>query len=254
MNRTIMSAQAFLCGLYPPGTGPLLDNGSPALPGALQLIPVRTVPRDQDSLILGHNRYEKRFDEILHTSVFNSSSWQKMNNSCADRFEHWSRLFGTKIRNLADLIPSGDHVYIRMLKGVPLPEGLTEAEAREIVKLFRWAMAQGYKQKEISRLIGGDLLWDVFTHMQKTIKGKQEYRFILYSGHDSTVLPVMAALGVPLETTPPYASSVCFELYQDRDTYSVKVRFNGSDAALPAAGGKTTCTFDQFRALVLQGN
>jgi len=253
-NRTIMSAQAFLCGLYPPGTGPLLDNSEPALPGALQLIPVRTVPRDQDYLILGHNRYEKRFDEVLHTTVFNTLPWQKMTASCADRFPNWSRIFGRKIENLEDLITPGDNVNVRLLKGVPLPEGLTEVEAREIIRLFKWAMAQGYKQKEISRLIAGDLLWDVFEHMQQAVKGRDEYRFVLYSGHDSTVLPVMAALGVPLDTAPPYASNICFELYRDTEKYHVKVRYNGSDVVLPSAGGKSSCTYEQFRSLVLLGD
>lgn len=39
-DRTLMSAESILLGLYPLGTGPLLPRGKPALPGAYQPIPI----------------------------------------------------------------------------------------------------------------------------------------------------------------------------------------------------------------------
>jgi lysosomal acid phosphatase len=251
-NRTIMSAQALLCGLYPPGTGPLLDDGLPALPSACQPIPVRTTPEDRDRILRWQEDNKERLREILRTTVFTTVEWQKMSASAAHKFSRWSQIFGVRIENLLDLIPPGDNVNVRLLKGISLPVGLTEAEAREIVKLSQWAMAQECRPQKIGRLIAGNFLQKVITDMQKAIEGTQEYKFILYSGHDSNILPVMAALGTPLEATPPYASNVCFELYQDKDEYSVKVRYNGEDLALPGAGGRTDCTFKQFMTAVLE--
>lgn len=45
-NRTLMSAQSFLLGLYPLGTGPYL-NRKPALPRAYQPIPIHVIPEYQ---------------------------------------------------------------------------------------------------------------------------------------------------------------------------------------------------------------
>ncbi|MBU0744818.1 MAG: histidine phosphatase family protein [Gammaproteobacteria bacterium] len=39
-DRTLISAQSILLGLYPLGTGPILPNGTPALPEAFQAIPI----------------------------------------------------------------------------------------------------------------------------------------------------------------------------------------------------------------------
>ena len=48
----------------------------------------------------------------------------------------------------------------------------------------------------------------------------------MYSGHDSTVYPVLAALGIFEERWPPYAADICFELYKDNaDNHHVKVSY-----------------------------
>jgi lysosomal acid phosphatase len=247
-NRTIMSALACLCGLYPPGTGPLLDDGRPALPSAYQLIPVRTLSEDKIRQLFGQMDQGKKFREMLPTYVFSSAEWQKMNLSFAPRFDRWSQIFGVKIANLLDLIPPADNLNVRLLKNIALPEGLRSDEAREIVKLSHWAMAQEYRPPEIARLLAGIFLQEVITYMQKTIDGTQAHKFILFSGHDSNILPVMAALGSPLEATPPYASNICFELYRNEDGYSVKVRYNGEDITIACSGGNKECTFEQFKS------
>ncbi len=252
INRTIMSAQAFLCGLYPPGTGPLLNDDNPALPSAYQPIPVRTMPEDQDPIIRGEKVYEKRLNEMVHAYVLPSAEWQKMSLSYADKFDRWSQIFGFKIESLLDLKKPGDNLNVMLLKGIPLPKGLSEEEAREIVKISQWVMAQLYKPRRIGRFIAGDFIEDVINNMQKAIEGTQEHKFILYSGHDTSILPAMSALGAPLEATPPYASNMCFELYQDKDDYHVKVRYNGMDIAMPCVGGKTVCSFKEFREVVLK--
>jgi hypothetical protein len=158
-----------------------------------------------------------------------------------------------KIGNLVDLFPVADDLNVRMIHGVPLPDGITESEARKIVDIAHQAIALTFKPREIGRFLTKDFLAEVLTNMQKAVEGKQPYRFMLYAAHDVTLLPVMSALGVPLDYETPYASNISFELYKDGDAYSVLLRYNGNDVVLPDTGGKPTCTFDQFK-LNLQGN
>jgi len=53
VDRTLMSAESLLEGLFPAGTGPDNANGEPALPNDLQPVPIHTVRPDEDPLLRG---------------------------------------------------------------------------------------------------------------------------------------------------------------------------------------------------------
>ena len=250
LNRTIMSAQSLLCGLYPPGTGPMLADGKPALPGAFQPVPIRTWPAAEDRVLLGGRFHGDEVKTLKERLVFTTGEWQEKTRSCSGRFARWSRISGLDLRTLTDLIPVADEFNVRGVHGVPFPEGITDVEAREIVGLGFWAMAQEYRPREIGRLLARDLLAEVMSHMEKAHQGTQPHRLILYSAHDSTLLPVLSALGVPRDTQVPYASNVIFELSRDGTAWSVRVRYNGEDLVLPDTG-KAACSYEEFRDKVL---
>lgn len=56
----------------------------------------------------------------------------------------------------------------------------------------------------------------------------------VYSGHDTTLTPLLLALELPVDQWPPFASRLIFELYKPSTDsssvgYLVKVIFNGKD-------------------------
>ncbi|KNE54896.1 hypothetical protein AMAG_00841 [Allomyces macrogynus ATCC 38327] len=92
-------------------------------------------------------------------------------------------------------------------------------------------------------------------------------RFALYSGHDTTLVPLMAALGVWDHTWPPFASHLTLELFQSKspastqraeDSHFVRLRHNGTNLRVPACqepgahypGDPSLCTYAAFKALV----
>lgn len=49
---------------------------------------------------------------------------------------------------------------------------------------------------------------------QQQQPAQQQPRLMLFSGHDSTIMPLLTALGADLTSWPPYMSNLCFELWE----------------------------------------
>ena len=69
--------------------------------------------------------------------------------------------------------------------------------------------------------------------MEDFAKGQNAVKLNLYSGHDTTLLPLLSALGIDISNWPPYASNIIFELYRKnvsgKSEYFVKVLYNGEE-------------------------
>ena len=89
------------------------------------------------------------------------------------------------------------------------------------------------------RLIAGRLLHEVSTFVEL---GKPHAAVRYFSGHDSTLVPLLSALGLwggkAAALWPPYASTVAFEVWADVDgAETVRVRYNGLEVFPPLMYG-----------------
>jgi hypothetical protein len=71
-----------------------------------------------------------------------------------------------------------------------------------------------FSHAPVARLGLGLFITELNQQMQQKVSGESKKKFILYSAHDSTVGPLMAALHVGDQKWPPYASSFAIELFQ----------------------------------------
>ncbi|MBP7635135.1 histidine-type phosphatase [Candidatus Ozemobacteraceae bacterium] len=238
-NRTVMSAQSFLAGLYPDGTGPRLGNGFRALPNLRQPIPVMTIPKGARNIINPEHEDAEKVHQLIVKHGFTQPAWIRKDRELAADFRRWSRILGVEIRNLEEFLVPADHVYCMAMHGVPLPEGLTKADTEKIIREKMSACAVRFVPKEVALHMASDFLAKLGEDMRAAADGKQKYRYILYSGHDDSILGLMSALGSPLGNNPPYASHVDFELYRDGGAYAVKTFFNWKPVLLGDSGRET---------------
>ena len=89
-NRTLMSAQALLIGLYPLGTGPKLPH---------QPIPIHTVPKAEDRLLLPKPEFLSLIDKYPKILT----DWQNKTAQYQPKFQHWSQVTGLSIKKLEDI-------------------------------------------------------------------------------------------------------------------------------------------------------
>jgi lysosomal acid phosphatase len=247
-DRTLMSAESFLSGLYPADTGPSLPNSTQsALPNAYQPVPIHTVPKNQDNLLLVSDDGAS-FKSAMKAIVYPTPLWQKKTAELQPYFARWSKATGVNITNLAQLGYIGDTLYINQLYQVPLPPGLTEADVKNIIAAKQFVFVTAFKL--IGQKGGENLLKNVAQHLQQASLQKEPLKYILYSAHDSTLSSVMSAMHVPLDEMPPYASDLNILLFdKGQKNYYVKISFNGKPVKIPGCDGEV-CSVKQFVALI----
>lgn len=249
-DRTLMSAQSLLTGLYPPGTGPMtVENASPALPHAIMPIPVFSAPRAVDDMIAQPvSAQEHR--ELMEKYVYTNVSWQEKHKALMQKYPRWSELTGVPIHQLDDLIMVADALYIHRLYKAPMPEDLSQEEISEIIEAGQWAFSTQLASKDLANVYSGKLMRHVGKYLNNASNAKNKLKFVLLSAHDSTLGYALSFLGAPLLSPPPYASNLQIGLYLSSDNnYLVKLRFNNTPVTIPSCGGES-CELSEFMELV----
>ena len=129
--------------------------------------------------------------------------------------------------------------------GKTLPDGMTDDLLMEIDKeaskrmiaLVAPGVELGHRE-ELLKLSMGRMFDSVVQRMRQCAEGQSKHQMYMYSGHDTTVMPLLATLGQDVTTWPPYVSNVIFELWESQTPDGkkhdfVKVLVNGKEVELP---------------------
>mmetsp|Transcript_6802 Transcript_6802/g.9402 ORF Transcript_6802/g.9402 Transcript_6802/m.9402 type:complete len:438 (+) Transcript_6802:29-1342(+) len=266
-DRTIMSAQSFLLGFFPPTTK--LETNlihetyhstttRTGLPDGHQIVPVYTAPKEHDNLLYAYKscpklKEIKKQDESL-------SEWKQTHSEHADLLEELSSLLGTSV-NLKDVTGIVNLINAEKIHQKPSLDGITEVMYNRMVKLTDWIFRKKFPSKEAGKLGAGLLVKEIRDRMERTISAHKNgavanERFVLFSGHDGTLLALMAALDLSHLDVPHYASHFTFELYHiedgDGDTsndYSIQILYNNYPVTLPNC--TDMCEWNDFTEIIV---
>lgn len=276
-NRTIASAQSVLLGLYPLGTGPKLPGNEYALAQGFQPIPVHTIEPAQDDLLVAHDTKRAEFNRLVEATVYKTPRWQRENIQLATSFQKWSKALNIPINNLDDIFSIGDNLYIRQLHLAPMPKKLSRQDINEIIYWAAVVQAEEYMPRKIGALTGKNLLVKLREQMKEKINQQEQATsnlnqktpdFILYSGHDISLLALMSALGAPLKLNPPYASHISIRLFKatvinkpsgkpsdkhtSKNRYYFTVLLNNKTTLIPDCNNSNQCTLSQLNIIIDQ--
>jgi len=242
-DRTLMSAQALLLGLYPLGSGPSL------LPGKFQPVPVHTRAKLEDELIPQVSEYEQNKQALFEKYVYTQPQWQAKTALLRPKFDTWSQALKYPIDNLYAIVKAYDSLFIYQQHKIPLTIKLDKNDINEIIITGKWVLAEIFRPKAIGELVGRGLLNTIKQYIEDASSQKLPLKYVLFSGHDSSILALLSALGAPLTATPPLASVLNFSLYEakDKSLYTV-VSFNEQPLTIPLCQAKI-CTLPKVLAL-----
>jgi lysosomal acid phosphatase len=251
VDRTLMSAQANLAGLFPPhGYWKWNKNLD------WQPIPIHTVPQVEDYLLSSHAncpRFSQLHEEVLHgdfmTSIYkeNEELFQSITTNTGSHF------------NITDIVHL-DYIYdtllIESIFNKTLPEWTKNIfPGGKFEELRDLSFTVDTFNHELKRLKGGPFVKEVVEHFdqfESNTLDPPNRKMFMYSGHDTTVAPILHTLGVFDIKAPPFASTVIIELF-DRSGLFVQVSYKNTTDLPPTIltlpGCEALCPLSMFKEL-----
>lgn len=255
VNRTIMSVQSHLMGLYPLGTGSKFPNDYPldraippyqtkydiqdlgfsVLPGRYQPIPVHVVEGNGDFLLLA-NMVCPNYN-VLYDAQKETETYKEFNEKYDSFFKEVVQVFNlTKNLTISSLGSLTSDLYCSIMENAEMPKGLTEEVLRNMSRLKDLEVQFVDVGTDMQRkILSTPFFKNLLQSFQAKINDTTPLKYIMLSAHDTTLQPFMAALNLTswecileqIETNeifemgncvpgyPIFASQILFELHSN---------------------------------------
>ncbi|KAG8431824.1 hypothetical protein GDO86_019827 [Hymenochirus boettgeri] len=253
VDRTLMSAQANLAGLYPPEGAQIFNPNIPWQP-----IPVHTVPVSKDQLLkfplspcpmyLELQEETRHSDEYIETNRDNLEFLQMMASHA-----------GLPDFSLETVWGLYDVLYCEQKHNFSLPSWASPEVLTRLrgLKDFSFRFLFGISQRvKKARLQGGVLVDQILKNMTLASQNATNgLKLIAYSSHDTTLGALQMALDVYNGKQTPYASCHIFELHEeDSGIFTVEMYFRNESGKKPypltLPGCNHSCPLNDFRHLL----
>ncbi|CAH1789699.1 unnamed protein product [Owenia fusiformis] len=202
INRTILSAKCVVAGMF--GCNNVKD-------------PLKILVSKRATEILYPNQHHCHLLKAVWTAGW--VDFDKLAGFKDDRLSVQSALGFTDDINV-NICDCRDVLVARQAHGLALPKQLApvmsviEDRATQMITVATCGL-ESERQSTVP-LTGGPMVYLVLHHMDSVVMNKSDSKkMCLYSCHDSSLIPLLEAIGSFDNKWPPYAASVTFELYED---------------------------------------
>ncbi|NWI15316.1 PPAL phosphatase, partial [Crypturellus soui] len=252
-DRTLMSAEANLAGLYPPDAQ---ERFNPNI--SWQPIPVHTVPEAGERLLKFPLTHCPRYEQ-LQNETRDSAEYTNKTRDNLQFLQMVANETGIRDVSLESVWSVYDTLFCEQAHKMKLPLWVTEDVMARLKQLkdFSFEFLFGIHHRiEKARLQGGVLLDHIRKNLTKAANSSahQRLKLLAYSAHDTTLVALQMALDVYNGIQAPYASCHIFELYHEDDgNFSVEMFFRNESGKEPfpltLPGCQQTCPLHRFLQL-----
>ncbi|KAI5641414.1 histidine phosphatase superfamily (branch 2) domain-containing protein [Phthorimaea operculella] len=234
VDRTLMSAQANLAGMYPP-VGKSIWNKELMW----QPIPIHTMPEAEDEVLAmkkNCNAYNREMERYTHTAAYKQrlANYQSLMN-------YLSAYTGEKVKDYVDMLEIYSTLYIETLYNFTLPSWTKTVFPDKLKEPACYSFGTSAATPLLARLRAGPILKDIMKKVHQAMAPEMDdqkaLKVSVYSGHDYTIGTVLTALGLFDGNCPVYTATILIELIQDTSSSSHYIRIsyrNSSEIVEPA--------------------
>ncbi|XP_053210906.1 prostatic acid phosphatase-like [Panonychus citri] len=229
VNRCLESSALVLAGAFPPSGRWIWSNKLHWQP-----FPIHTAPRTYDNI--NNPSAACPVCEKEEERLKKSPEYKQHEVEFHDLFHYLTKYTGMNITDLFSAQRIHDTLKIQAENNYTLPSWATTDVMNRLKRISDLTFTLDYSTYLIQRLRGGEFLKDLKSHfttiMKQSLKSQDESipivddvskKIFFYSTHDSQLSITLSTLKVFDKLSPPYGSSIIFELYQEKSTNHFKL-------------------------------
>lgn len=203
IDRTKMSLQLVLAGLYPPAKE---QNWNPNLPWLA--IPTHYAPERVDNLLRPQacSTYEDALEEVRQTQEVREKT-----AVYADVLKHLTEKTGMEIKSLSEVYEIFNLLTSQKNMNLTLPEWCTEELYQKMEDMVFLEYEIRFYTAKLRRLTGGMLIRRFIENMNINGEQNNPRKIYLYSGHEINIAAFTRAHDIHVPKLPTYGSAIIME-------------------------------------------
>ncbi|XP_031340436.1 lysosomal acid phosphatase-like isoform X2 [Photinus pyralis] len=229
-DRTLMSAECCLAGLFPPDPNQTWNSELNWQP-----IPVHTTPLVNDAVLAMEVPCER------HRELYQSLVSNDLDEGTEELYDYITQNAGRPVHNLRGLQDIYDTLHVEDLHNLTLPNWTKKVYPDQLRKLASYEFTLSTNTTQMARLKTGLLFNEIYHNINDaSFNSKPAMR--MYSGHDTTLANLLNTLQIFDPHSPPYGAALLFELRSKSDELYVNVVYKNSTT--PTNITLKDCEFD----------
>ena len=242
--RTLQSAQMFMTGMFPP---------SQPVEGRPGIMDINTMDETYENLY-PNDKLCPKIQEYI-TAYFKSPEFLNHYQTTSEQLvKDLQTALDDDTFTYQDIFELFDCLNVFLCHEVPIPSGITEDLYKRVVDEVTYIFYQMYSYpsvEEAAKVGIGFFVKEIAKEVGDMMKSESKLKFILYSGHDVSLMTLMLAFNISDGVWPAYASQLTFEIYEMSDSsFSLRILYNGQVQKLPFCGNKEMCDMDTVASYV----
>ncbi|KAG4068599.1 hypothetical protein HA402_004940 [Bradysia odoriphaga] len=249
VTRTKMTMAMVLAGLFPPQDTAMEWSRKVNW----QPIPIESEPLDEDTLLLVRTPCPRYYEALQE--VFETQELQQIQRDNERLYSELTYFTGMDVGTPEDVQSLYSTLRAETEYGLELPEWTRDYYPDELLNLTKLSFIHNVYTEEMQKFKAGPFLQKMIKEWKAKREGflkPDDRKIFLYTGHDSTIVNVLHALGAWRPQVPVYGIMAIFELLEDTSTgeygISVYLRTSARSGAirLSIAGCGQFCPLDKF--------